>query len=223
MRRLNVRIIAHVYAEEELRDEVFDNVELMAINPISTYTSLRKLRDKTITINTGNITTVGDFEKRLYRRIWRKSPNELDANVDLCFVMPQKKYWYENPRIKFRKILDKYLDPDKTGLISVGLYICDDAGQFDRDGKLSFVFHSREKGKHSEPHVHVSVIGKDYEEPISIRTGEPLSKAPKMPKKYLTLAKKYILENQSKLISAWKSRTDGLIEDINYQLGLSKF
>lgn len=223
MRRLKVRIIAHVYAEGELRDEVFDNVELMAINPISTYTSLKKLRNKTITLNTGNIISVGDFEKRIYRRIWRKTPEELGANVDLCFITPQKKYWYENPRISFQKIIDKYLDPDKTGLISVGIYICDDAGQFDRDGKLSFYFHSHEKGKHNEPHVHVSVIGKDYEEPISVRTGEPLSKNPKMPKKYLALAKKYILENQSKFISGWKSRTDGLIEDIDYQLGLSKF
>ena len=84
---------------------------------------------------------------------------------------------------------------------------------------MSFVFHSHEKGNHNEPHVHVSVIGKDYEEPISVRTGEPLSKNPKMPKKYLALAKKYILENQYKFISGWNSRTDGLIEDIDCQLG----
>ena len=100
MGRLKVRILAHVYAEEELRDEVFDNVELMAINPISTYTSLKRLRNKTITINTGSIITVGDFEKHLFRRIWHKTLDELGANVDLCFITPQKKYWYENPRIE---------------------------------------------------------------------------------------------------------------------------
>ena len=72
MGRLKVRIIAHVYTESELRDEVFDDNESMAINPIYIYTSLKKFRNKTITINTRNINSIGDFENHIFRRIWRK-------------------------------------------------------------------------------------------------------------------------------------------------------
>ena len=99
----------------------------------------------------------------------------------------------------------------------------EDAGSFDSDGKLRFYFHSHEKGKHNEPHVHVYDIGHNFEEPISILTGKILSDNPRMPSKFQEQAKQYILDNQRKFLEGWNIKTDGLNVDINQVLGLSSF
>ena len=60
-------------------------------------------------------------------------------------------------------------------------------------------------------------------EPISIRTGEVLTKNPKMPKKYQKQAKQYILKHQTELLQYWNTNTNGLEVDVDHLLGASDF
>ena len=84
---------------------------------------------------------------------------------------------------------------------------------------VSFCFHSRERGRHSEPHVHASVEHR-FEYSIDIKTGcylegDPLAMKAKMRKKI----DKLILEKRIELLKAWNTQTDGLKIDLDAMLG----
>ena len=223
MSLLQVAIEIHLYSENQLND---DQIEIRkrgrGLFSPGFYKRLLSYQDKTIEIQIKDHTTLGEFCDLIHGTIWDGFTGVIDGPTELYFITPEARYSIDNPDSNFNNALKKHLDPESSGYIKIGLYVCEDAGSFDSDGKLTYYFHSHEQGKHNEPHVHV-YYDDNSNEPLSIITGEVLSVHPRMPKKYQKQAKQYILEHQKELIKYWNVKTDGLNVDLNQMFGLSNF
>lgn len=220
---LTVKFEVHLFSENELHDDQIEcRKKGYGLYSTEFYTRLFRLIDKQISFELFDEITIGEVKDLIYSHVW-ETYNEIEESlVCFAFITPNFNYFIESPEKIFHIVLNKYLDPEAKGEVTVGLYICEDAGHFVQDGKLQFDFRSHEDGAHHEPHVHVNVIGKEYSEPISVLTGESLNKKPKMPQKYLAQAKNYILDNKCKFLKGWNALTDGLKIDIDKALGLSE-
>ena len=225
MRTRFINFEVHLYSENRLQDDQIERRKKgYGLYSTEFYNNLFSYMNRKISFELPDGITIGEIKSIIFNLIFGTDTETVESFVDLYFITPDYRYSIDNPDKDFVNVLDKYLDPEFKGEITVGLYVCEDAGHFDRAGRLQYDFRSHEDGPHHEPHVHVYVIGKDYEEPVSILTGEPLNKNPKMPQKYLTQAKEYILDekNNSRFRMGWNTRSDGLKIDINNALGLSE-
>lgn len=225
MKELFINFEVHLYSENRLHDDQIERRKKgYGLYQTEFYIHLFSYIDKTIRFDLADGITIGEVKDLIYKKIFGTYTETEESIVNILFITPNYSFSIEDPRKDFINVLDKYLDPESKGLISVGLYICEDAGHFAQDGKLQFNFRSHEDGPHHKPHVHVSVIGKNYDEPINIITGDPIEERPKMPQKYLSQAKMYIIdpEHHYKFLDAWNNRTDGLKIDINKALGINE-
>ena len=91
-----------------------------------------------------------------------------------------------------------------------------DAGTLGNIDGVKYIIHSRESGKHSEPHVHVQYG--DIEDVFSIMTGERLSKnkARMMPIRIQEAIKTKIICNREELLQYWNNKTDGIKADVSW-------
>ena len=222
MMKLHVKIEVHLFSEGQLQDDQIEKRKQgFGLYSPEFYKRILGYQNKTINVQFDDQISVGGFEELIHKVIWDNYDGVIDGNTLFFFITSKARYSIDNPESDFRKILDKYLDPESTGCIRVGLYVCEDAGSYAKEGNLNYSFHSHEQGRHNVPHVHVYYDGESLEEPVSIMTGEVISNNPKMPKKYQKQAKQFILGHQAELLEAWNTKTDGLNVDINQQLELS--
>ncbi len=224
MRHLSVKIEVHFFSGDESNDDQIDRrMQGYGLYSPRFYKQILSYNNQTIEVEFDDDISLGRFEKLIYDEIWDNYREIIDGSTIFFFVTSGARCTVDNPDLSFCNVLDKYIDPESDGCIRIGLYVCEDAGQFEKDGELRFYFHSREKGKHNEPHVHVYDVGRNFEEPISVLTGDVLTKNPKMPRKYQLQAKNFILEHQVKFINGWNMHTDGINVDLNNLFGLSNY
>lgn len=57
-------------------------------------------------------------------------PYEIHSPVSVAFFVGEERYWIENDNACFKKLMEKYLDIEKTGKIQVGAYVSSDAGRY---------------------------------------------------------------------------------------------
>lgn len=222
MRLIKVAIEIHLYSGGQLHDdEIEKRKQGYGLYSPGFYKRVLRFNNKEIKLQIEDGTTLGAFCNLINRRIGSSYAEDLALLSDMYFLIPGAWFSVGNPDSDFGIVMDKYLDPELSGRLRVGVYICEDAGTFDRKDNLTYRFHSHENGEHNEPHVHVYYKGDSKNEPISIRTGDVLTKHPKMPMNYQKQAKRYIQENQLALLNYWNAKTDGLDVDINHILGLN--
>jgi len=223
MSKLIVKTIAHTYSEEEIHDDFLNYYEneTKADVPLR-YIPLLRCRNNSFELNYKEKITIGDFKDLFFSKICDENTIDFVDEIQFCFITTEKKYYIDNPNNDFSNILCKYLDPNSSGCITVGLFICDEAGLFDKVDNIRFYFHSHEGDRHNEPHVHVYDVGGNFEVSISLLTGEVLTPGWKIPKKALKIARKRIFDNQQLFLEGWNELTDGLSVDINKLLGLSE-
>ena len=220
MKRLVVHIEAHSFAGEELHDEYFDDAPGYAIAGPLIMAPLVPVRGKDFEIFYEKSSTLGDIEYKIERLIWDPSLFEehLFFGVRFCFVSGLERYSVDNPNQNFEYIKDKYLDTDHLDRIEVCFLISHTAGAVEpKQGPLRYYMHSREKGKHHQPHVHVYVKGQGGEASVMILTGKVVGN---IPPKYKKMASEQVLNNQRYYLECWNKLSDGLSVDINHALGL---
>lgn len=223
MRTLHVTIEVHLYSGGQLQDDQIDKRKQgFGLYSPGFYKRLLSYHSHTIEVKFNDDISLGGFEDLISKTIWHDFDGVIDGPLEFFFVTSKSRFSIGNPDLSFCDALDTYLDIESTGCIRVGIYVCEDAGSYDTEGKLNYYFHPDEGGKHHEAHVHVYYDG-NKNEPISLITGDPLTKNPKMPKKYQKQAKQYIIKHQPELLVYWNSNTKGLKVDINHLLGLSNF
>lgn len=223
MRKLCVALEVHLYSGGQLQDDQIEKRKQgFGLYSPGFYKRLLSYHKQTIEVQFDDDISLGDFEDLINKTIWRDFDGVIDGPMEFYFIASESHFSIDNQDLSFCNALDTCLDIESTGCIRVGIYVCEDAGSYDTEGKLTFYFHPDEGGKHHTPHVHVYYDG-NKNEPISLITGDPLTKNPKMPKNYQKQAKQYILKNQSKLLDYWNINTKGLKADINHLLGLSNF
>lgn len=135
--------------------------------------------------------------------------------------MDDERYYIDNDGQNFSELLEKYLDPNHTGTIVVGILVSCNAGDVGGVWPLRFYVRSRESGSHHEAHIHVSDIGHQHEAAVRISDGEVI--AGKLPRKLAKLAKESILADQEYFYKCWNTMTDGLKVDINHHYGYIQY
>jgi len=224
MRLLHVKIEVHFYSGDESHDDQIDKrLQGYGLYSPGFYKQILKFYNQTIEVEFDDEITLGGFKKLIYDKIWDNYNGIIDGSMEFFFVTSEARFTIDNPDLSFCNVLDKYIDPQFVGFIRIGIYVCEEAGQFEKDGDLRFFFHSREKGKHNEPHVHVCDVGRNFEASMSVLTGELITKNTKMPRKYQIQAKKFILEHKVKFAKGWNMHTDGINIDLNNLFGLSNY
>lgn len=213
MKCIEIILDIHAYAEEKLCDECFDDPPYYGINGPEVMLPFAEGRGHKFLFEFNDSTTLFDLVSKIKAEL---GCQEESWYAETFFVFDENRYqFYEDKSLLFNNIVAKYYSG--KNVVTVGLYISCDAGEVWNEHPLRYYVHSREAGRHHEPHVHVSDCGHRYEASVSIVNGEMLEGD--MPKKYLKLAKKVILENQSYFFDCWNKLTDGLFADINHYMG----
>ena len=219
---IDVKISVHVFAEEELCDEILDNAQsrygVLAPNSID---PIYNMRGQTVQIELDDSTTCEAFENKVNASIWGNDWNKLAIGTFFFCLLDGSRAEIDNPNANFKYLLNKYLDPNKTNLIRVSFLVCADAGDVMKYENLRFYMPSKEKG-HNLPHVHVEDRNSGNTCSICILNGQKLA-GDKFKTKDLRKAQKIIIDKQQFFIDCWNKITDGLKVDINHKLGLIKY
>lgn len=219
---IKVLIQAHAYAEEKLYDTCFSEPPHYGIAGPEVMAPLAQCRNQTFEIPYDENTSISEFQASIDNGIWGFSSKQLICTPRFTIEYNGERFEIENPSASFSQLLSKYFDPESTGKITVCYLVCCDAGSVGPDeGKLRYYVHSRESGKHHEPHIHVTDVEERYSASISIATGEIL--AGELPSKYGKIAKKEILGKQDYYYNCWNTLTDGLKVDINHHFGYIQY
>lgn len=214
---IQVKLEIHAFAEEQLCDDCFDDPPYYGINGPEIMYPLSAKRNHQMVIHYDALTSLRDIINAVNYEIWGDSEAKECAPVSYAFLVHNERYYIADDSQNFLKLLPRYLDPDNTGIITFCILVSCDAGDVARDGPLRYYVHSREAGRHNEPHIHVCDTSHEYEASIRISDGKVIAGA--LPHKYEKIAKEKILTNQDFFYECWNTRTDGLKVDINHHFG----
>ena len=216
--RIEIQLETHAYCEEQLCDDVLDSkygddIQSCGIVGEETIIPLRKNRNPRLSYEYDEFTTLLDIEKSIYS--FYGIPNH---SVRIGFMNDGYRYWIDNENAKFAVLVAKYLDPDSTGVIQAGVYVCMDAGSILEEDGIRYYMNSRERGKHHEPHVHIRTD--EHEAVLIITTGRLIGD---FPSKLTKKARKRVRNNAKFFLEKWNTLTDGLKVDVNHALGLINY
>lgn len=219
--KLIIKLEIHAYAEEKLCDEYFDDPPFFGINGPEIMLPLSKNRDHAFVFDYCEQTRVIDIIDAVRQEIWGDSGEPEWSPVSYSFLIDGERYYIDDGNHDFSTLKSKYLDPQNTGIITVGVLASCDAGDVGGVHPLRFYVRSHEAGNHHEAHLHVRDVGHQYEASVRISDGEVI--AGNLPKKLAKLAKKSILADQEYFYNCWNTMTDGLKVDINHHYGYIKY
>lgn len=203
----------HAYVGENLCDEAFDDAPFYGINGAEVVVPLRDKRGYIFDFYYDRTTTLEDVVLATKKEIYGTSAEEVLATIHYSFISGNDRYFVNNGKTKLANVIDKYLDPQKTGTITVNVLLSFNAGVVDKDNELRYYVNSKESGSHHKPHIHVRDVGYNYNASVLIENGEIV--AGKLPSKLAKKAKERILEKQEFFYECWNTYTDGLTVDIN--------
>lgn len=133
-------------------------------------------------------------------------------------IAAQERYYLIDIDQNFPYLLRKYFLSSDNDSIELQLIISANAGEICKIDGLQYYMHSRERGHHNLPHVHVNTTDHDQDAVISIVDGAVLEG--KLQRKLLKKAQKLILDNQQYFYECWNAYTDGIRVDINNHFSL---
>lgn len=218
---IKIKLEVHAYAEEKLCDEVFDDPPFYGINGPEIMVPLRNKRDYVTQFEYNNNTRVVDAINAVKYEVWGRNGEIEWAPTSYSFLVDGERYYIDNDECNFSELILKYLDPNHTGTITVGILVSCNAGDVGGAWPLRFYVRSHESGSHHEAHLHVRDVGHQYEASVRISDGEII--AGKLPRKLARLAKESVLADQEYFYKCWNTMTDGLKVDINHHYGYIQY
>lgn len=219
--RLNVEFVVHAYAEERLCDEELEPESDYGLYGPDVMIPLAAKRGTVMPFEYSENTTVGELLNAIKLAIWGEVSEDSIAPVEYSFLYKEERYFVDNENANLLWLLKKYLDPEESGSVTACILVSCDAGAVFEQYPLRFFVHSREAGKHNEPHIHVCDSGSDYEASVRISDGKII--VGYLPRKLERLAEKTILENQAYFYNCWNTKTDGLLADINHHFNIIRY
>ena len=215
---------AHVYAEEQLQDELLDeklgdDIDSCGIIGPETILPLRQNRNPKVLFEYTGTTTVRDVVDVVFDTF---GYTEQDTVVlpRIAFLCGDIRYWIDDIDANFENLVEKYLDSQKTGEIHVAAYVSGNAGRICEEDGIRYFMNSRERGKHHEPHIHLLALDSCEEAVIIIKTREVIGD---FPRKLIKKARKKVEQNERFFLEQWNVLTDGLKVDINRYFGLINY
>lgn len=219
--KINVKLEIHAYAQEKLCDWNFDNPPHFGINGPEVMFPLSEKRGHTFSVEYSEHSKVKAIVDAVKKEIWGDTGEPKYSPVIYAFLYNGERYYIDDYEHNFSTLIAKYLDPQSTGIITIGVLVSCDAGAVGSVHPLRFYVRSHEFGNHHEAHVHVCDVGHQYEASVRISDGEVI--AGKLPPKLAKLAKKSILADQEYYYNCWNTMTDGLKVDINHHYGYIQY
>lgn len=213
------KIEVHIYAREELHDELLDdNNPVYGIMGKDIMMPLRENRKCVFELECTKNTNLKDISDLIINKV---NHNRLFTVGTIAFLANGYRYYIDDESAKFITIARKYLNPLNENEIDVEVLVCADAGSICQDDGIRYYMHSHEGTRHNEPHVHIDALNHGCDASFSIITGEILEG--KLPKKLLKKVKNKILKEQNFFVECWNTKTDGLAIDINKHFGITNY
>lgn len=217
----------HLYAEDELQDWAFNDTENCGILSPEEFGALWNHRDYEVPFSYDEETTIGEVLKFITNVLIEDIYDDDDQFFfsryfkRVYFLGGTERYHPNDNTAVFQSLLEKYFDPEQTGIVHIEILASIDAGNIWRENSLRFDMHSHEGNRHNEPHVHVWDKQSDEEASISLSTLIILDGS--LSSKSYKKAKSIIRNNQDYFITCWNDLTDGLALDIDHHLGLINY
>lgn len=211
----------YLYYPEEINILRDPFARLMAVSEKEASERFYTFKDLSFEFSYDEVTSIKDYmmcviEKMGFKTNLRQfQKNACDGADPLRFLVCDQLISLDSHDRKFEEFLGR------CGIInqinSIMLFWAG-AGDVWNDDGLRYYMHSKERGKHKSPHIHVEYR---HEEEVSIEilTGKKL--AGEMKEKRFKKAKQRILDNQKFLLQFWNDKTDGINVDINHFLGIT--
>ena len=112
---IKVRIVAHIYAEEEIRDDYFYNPSVVrSINSPKLMQPLLKFRGNIVSVNVEDNSSIAVFEQSLKTILWGKNWRRIFSGVETFYSVGQYRAEIVKRRLKLKYLLDEYLDPEHS-------------------------------------------------------------------------------------------------------------
>lgn len=222
--RTLLEIETHVYEEDRLRDEMLEeslgeDIETCGIIGPETILPLRRNRNPRIALEYTETTTIRDVVNAVYN-VFRYTLQDTVVLPKIAFFCGDIRYWIDDLDANFENLVDRYLDPQKTGAIHVAAYVSGDAGRICEEDGIRYFMNSRERGRHHEPHIHLLALDSCEEAVIIIKTREVIGD---FPRKLVKKARRNVEKNEKFFLEQWNVLTDGLKVDINRYFGLVNY
>lgn len=189
---------------DERDRDVFENGFIFEYNEKTTFLDLMK---------TLNLKIYNTLKKCI-----EKQTNDLENEQNLKYIYRIIEYnravYIFFPDTKIIRYIDEY---KKDNIIISSPIFVEKGGRLFTIKNVDFIIHSREKGKHKEPHVHVKY--KNYEAVFDFK-GNIL--AGSIPTKMVQVIRDIIKDKEYDLSFAWNTKTDAEYEinlnDLNRQI-----
>ena len=208
-----IKVIA--YADDKALPEilVLDSPNYSIIPP-EVLDPLRLINGRVYSFRFREDATVKTFMNKVKHEMHEISPdyNYWDHYLSWS-ILAQERYYLIDPEQNFPYLLRKYFGYSDKDNIELLLIVSANAGEICRIDGLQYYMHSRERGRHNLPHVHVNTTDHNQDVVISIADGAVLEGA--LQRKLLKKAQKLILDNQKYFYECWNAYTDGIRVDIN--------
>jgi len=206
----------HAYVNEHLCDEVFDDVVHHGIHGPEIMQPLANNRTCELQFEYDNSTTLNDACIAIINKL---QVDEL--YVKISFIYNGIRYYCGDGNAQFSFLARKYLDPKNTGKITAYILVSMNAGAVACDDGIRYFMHSRESGKHNEPHVHIRTTDHNHTAVLALSNGRII--AGKFPQRLLKKAQKFVKMHNEFFCSCWCTMTDGLQPDINKYFGMIEY
>ena len=211
-----IYVTVHVYVEEQLDTAVLKpHNKNYGINGKEIIAPLRKINGMEYCI--GNVADEFTVEELWNWIDFKICGNTLEYSFNKYLVFDNVRYRVENTKLPLSYYLDK-MHYNVEDTINIQILLSENAGEVFKDDGIRYYMHSKEAGKHNEPHVHVNVRY-EHDGTFSIIDGRQLEHSDIRPKDIRKIQMK-IKENKEQLIEYWNLHTDGLTVDLNQKWGL---
>lgn len=161
------------------------------------------------TFNAELSSKITDIEKMIAEQIGFDQKLYFSFEKRVYVLLDGEFIYIKNPSMRVLA-LSKYYHLGET--LPFFLVFSNQAGKIWREDGLRYHMHSKEAGRHNEPHIHVD-YKHDSSVSICLYDGKVLDGH--IPSKLLKKATKKVLENRLFLLECWNKLTDGLEVDIN--------
>ncbi len=220
MNKMNIKFLIeiHVYESEELYDEILEEGSPhYGVMGKEIITPLRKNKKCELLYNYSDATEIGESISAIIDKVTDGKENVAVNENNVAFMANGLRYFVDDISANLKYLINKYFDPQNTGVVHIQILICADAGGICTEDNIRYYMHSKESGKHNKPHVHVEDTSWQYEASIDLSNGDIL--AGELPTKMHKIVKKKIEKERRFFYECWNTMTDGLEVDINKEFG----
>ena len=209
---IKLKIKAHIYIEEQIHDEFFDNGGKGCVLPKEIINAVGATRECNLDYNYGPNTSFDDVCNEIYSFYGLE---DFKQDNSIFFYNGDVRYIGSECSLRFDHAVRDFLDPECNGFVNVDLMLNADAGEYARIENLRYFMYSNEPA--NEPaHVHIRDTGHNFEVKVFLENFEEILLSGKVTNKDKKKYQNFIKEKKDDMFGFWNTKTTGMKVDINH-------